>query len=298
MMLKKFSKLTNFTKYYSKKALITVAITGDVPSQNRLAVVPIHPKDQIQDIIKCFEAGARMVHIHVRDDDGKPTWKHEKYHQVIEGVQKYCPEMLVQFTTGNYGPNLEERTECFKYKPDMASLTPGSVNFKNNRKSANQYINTHHDIEEIAKKMLKYNIKPDVAIFDVSMIYATEELVRKKLIQLPVKLMYVMGGWMALNAKKSLLEFMVKESEEAFGKDNFIWTAVGVGWNHEDVLKWTLEMNGHPRTGIEDTLMIKRGVYVTGNEQLVKYTVEVCQKYGREIMTPKEARELLKIPSN
>lgn len=297
-MIKLVHKLSKVKKSYTQKAFITVAITGDVPSQNRLAVVPITPKQQVDDIVKCFEAGARMCHIHVRDDDGKPTWRHEKYKEVLDGVRKECPEMIVQFTTGNYGPSLEERTECFKHKPDMASLTPGSVNFKNSRQSANQYINTHNDIEEIAKKMLQYKIKPDVAIFDVSMIYALEDLVRRKLVQLPLRIMYVMGGHMALNAKKNLLEFMVKESEEAFGKDNFTWTAVGVGWNHDEVMNWTLQLGGHPRTGIEDTLMIKRGVYVNGNVQLVKYAVDLCHKYGRELMSPKEAREMLRIENS
>jgi 3-keto-5-aminohexanoate cleavage enzyme len=197
-----FLQQKRFEKINKNKALITVAITGDVPAKNRLAAVPTTPKEQIQDIIKCFEAGARMVHIHVRDDEGKPTWQHNKYKEVFEGVKKFCPEMLVQFSTGNYATDIDERTECFKYKPHMASLTPGSVNFRQTRLSANHYLNSHEEIVEMAKRMLLYNIVPDVAIFDLSMIYAAEQLVRQNLIKLPIRLMYVFGGHMALPARK------------------------------------------------------------------------------------------------
>ena len=185
--------------------------------------------------------------------------------------------------------------ECFKYKPHMASLTPGSVNFRKTRLSANDYLNSHEEIEIITKKMNEFNIKPDVAIFDLSMIYAAEQLVRQGLIKLPIRMMYVFGGHMALPARKEVLEFLLSETESCFGKNNFNWCAVGVGWNHDQIQRWALEMGGQPRTGLEDTLMIKRRVYAKGNEQLVKHIVGLCDEYSKEIMTPKEAREFLQI---
>ena len=177
----------------------------------------------------------------------------------------------------------------------MASLTPGSVNFRKTRLSANDYLNSHEEIEIITKKMNEFNIKPDVAIFDLSMIYAAEQLVRQGLIKLPIRMMYVFGGHMALPARKEVLEFLVSETESCFGKNNFNWCAVGVGWNHDQIQRWALEMGGQPRTGLEDTLMIKRRVYAKGNEQLVKHIVGLCDEYSKEIMTPKEAREFLQI---
>jgi len=277
-----------------KPVVITVAITGDVAQQSRVNV-PVTPKQQIEQIVQSFEKGARMVHIHVRDDNGKPTWDPKKYQEVIEGCKKYCPEMIVQFSTGNYAPNIEERLKCLELGPDMASLTPGSVNFKSSRPgagTATRYINTHEDIDALSTKMLELNIKPDVAIFDLSMIYSTADLVRRKLIKLPVRLMYVLGGHMALESRKEILEFLIRESHHCFG-DNFNWCAVGVGWNNPAVLKWNLELDGNPRTGIEDTLMLKRGVFAKDNADLVDFLTKMVLQAGKRIATPEEARSIL-----
>jgi len=277
-----------------KPVVITVAITGDVAQQSRVNV-PITPKQQVEQIIASYEKGARMVHVHVRDDQGKPSWDPKKYQEVMEGCKKYCPEIILQFSTGNYAPNLEERVKCLDLRPEMASLTPGSVNFKHTRPgegTATQYLNTHHDIDTIAAKLLQLDIKPDVAIFDLSMIYATADLVRRKLIKLPVRLMFVMGGHMALDSRKEILEFLIKESKHCFG-DKFNWCAVGVGWNNPTVMKWNLELGGNPRTGIEDTLMLKRGVFAKDNAELVENVTRMIIESGNRIATPKEAREIL-----
>jgi len=271
-----------------------VAITGDVAQQSRVNV-PITPKQQVEHIIASYDKGARMVHIYVRDDQGKPSWDPKKYQEVMEGCKKYCPEMIIQFSTGNYAPTIEERVQCLELLPEMASLTPGSVNFKPTRPgegTATQYLNTHHDIDTIAAKLLQLNIKPDVAIFDLSMIYATADLVRRKLIKLPVRLMYVMGGHMALDSRKEILEFLINESRHCFG-DKFNWCAVGVGWNNPAVMKWTLELGGNPRTGIEDTLMLKRGVFAKDNAELVANLSRMIIESGNRIATPTEAREIL-----
>jgi len=177
----------------------------------------------------------------------------------------------------------------------MASLTPGSVNFKSTRPgegTAIQYINSHYDIDSLAAKMLELDIKPDVAIFDLSMIYATADLVRRKLIKLPVRVMYVMGGHMALDSRKEILQFFISESKHCFG-DNFNWSAVGVGWNNPAVMKWTLELGGNPRTGIEDTLMLKRGIFAKDNADLVSNVAKMIEDRGNRIATPEEARQIL-----
>ena len=122
----------NLKRNYSKlPAVITAALTGDVPTKNKHMNVPITPEEIVHDACEVFEAGARMIHIHVRDDEGKPTCKAEYYERVLEGVRRDCPDMILQFSTGNYWPNLEERVKCFTLdkKPEMGSWTPGSVNF-------------------------------------------------------------------------------------------------------------------------------------------------------------------------
>jgi 3-keto-5-aminohexanoate cleavage enzyme len=162
-------------------------------------------------------------------------------------------------------------------------------------KLSKYYFNTHEEIETMASKMKELKIKPDVAIFDLSMIYNTADLVESGLISLPVRLMFVMGGHMALDSRKEVLEFMIKEAEHCFGEKNYTWCAVGVGWNNPAVVRWNIELGGHPRTGIEDTLMIERGVFAKNNAELVSSVAHQCQKYERKLATPEEARDILGI---
>jgi len=172
------------------------------------------------------------------------------------------------------------------------------------------YINSHDEIDGLAKKMLDLAILPDVAIFDLSMIYSTAELVKRGLIKLPVRLMFVLGGHMALEARKEVLEvrtclallqltneryyqFLVSESDVAFGRDKYTWCSVGVGWNHGAISKWCLEMGGHPRTGFEDSLMLARGKFATNNQEMVKQLVEMCNELDRPVATVAQARQIL-----
>jgi len=291
----------------SSAALITVAITGDVPEKNRICDVPITPTEQVRQIRECFESGARMVHVHVRDEAGRCTWEKDKYEEVMMGVREECPEMILQFSTGNYAPAFEERSAMLDLHPEMASLTPGSVNFRATRPArgtelftGRQYLNTHEDVDALAERMQKNGVKPDVAIFDLSMLYATHDLIQRGVIKEedgPVRLMYVLGGHMALPAHRPVLEFLLSESERLFGREGFTWCGVGVGWNHEAVCRWTLELGGHPRTGFEDTMMTRRGVFAASNAELVQYVVGLCEEYDRHIATPREAREILGLPS-
>ncbi|KAL9644938.1 hypothetical protein ABK040_004432 [Willaertia magna] len=278
-----------------KPVLITAALTGDVPTKNRHMKVPITPEEIIEDACEVFDAGARMIHVHVRDENGKPTCKYEYYEKVLEGVRKDCPEMVVQFSTGNYAPNLEERIKCFQLekKPEMGSWTPGSVNFLPSRKGSDIYWNTNEDLEAIIKVFKENGVRPDVALFDVSMLYRTHMLYKLGWIQAPVRLMFVFGGYMALPPRESLIKFLVSECSSLFGEGNWSWCGVGVGWNHSALQRLTLENEGHPRTGFEDSFLIKRKVIAKNNKQLVEHLVELCNEYERPIATPEEARKLL-----
>ncbi|KAG2385985.1 hypothetical protein C9374_003134 [Naegleria lovaniensis] len=279
----------------SKPVLITAALTGDVPSKNRHMKVPITPDEIVQDTCEVFESGARMIHVHVRDDEGKPTYKYEYYQRVLEGVRKHCPDMIIQFSTGNYAPNVEERVKCFQLeqKPEMGSWTPGSTNFLPARKGSDIYWNTNEDVEEILKVMKENGIRPDVAIFDASMLYRTHMLMKLGWITPPIRLMFVFGGYMALPPRESLIKFLVSECDELFGHENYTWCGVGVGWNHSQLQRMTLLNGGHPRTGFEDSFLIKRRVIAKSNKQLVQHLAEICQEFERPIATPQQAREIL-----
>mmetsp|Transcript_12831 Transcript_12831/g.14250 ORF Transcript_12831/g.14250 Transcript_12831/m.14250 type:complete len:328 (+) Transcript_12831:14-997(+) len=275
--------------------VITCAITGDVPSTDRIPV-PVTPEQQVASILEAHEAGASVVHLHVRDENAKCTFNPDLYKKVMDGVREKAPEMILEFSTGNYAPTVQDRALCLQHKPDMASLCPGSVNFKATRPGKDifkQFLNTHEEIDYLAKTMMDNNIKPDVAIFDVSMLYHTNDLIRQGKLKTPVRLMFVMGGHMGLEARRPLLDFLVKESTDLLGKENFTWQTVGVGWNHDSIAKWTLDLGGHLRTGFEDSLMIRRGVFAKSNADLVRHMASLCKAIDRPVATPQQAREII-----
>jgi len=274
-------------------AIISVAITGDVANKQRVKGLPVTTSEQVKSICEAFEAGARHCHVHVRDENGKPSWRADLYKNVLDGVKRECPDMIVEFSTGNYATNITDRVACLHHKPHMASLTPGSINFKYSRESANQYMNTHSDISTIAQTMKDYNVKPAVCIFDVSMIYSCAELIERGLVSAPPHIYFVMGGHMALAAREPLLDFMIKESNEILPGRS--WTGIGVGWNHKDIIKWTLKNGGHPRTGFEDNLMVKRGVIAKNNAELVQGIVALCPQFNRHPASTEETRNILTI---
>jgi len=276
--------------------IITVAITGDVAEKKRNIAVPISPQEQIESAHEAFDSGARVVHLHVRDVNGNPTWGAERYGEVLTGLKKHCPELLVEFSLGNYAPTIEERLSCLSKHPNLASLCPGSVNFKSSRpERATAFLNSHSDIVAMCTTMKEKKVKPNVTIFDLSMIYNTADLVKQGLLELPLNLMYVIGGHMALEARKPMLEFLISETNHYIGEKNFIWTVVGVGWNHSTTQKWSLELGGHMRTGFEDSLMVSRGVFAKSNKELVDHVVKLAKENNRSIATPQQARQLLSL---
>lgn len=141
--------------------------------------------------------------------------------------------------------------------------------------------------------MLENRVKPNVTIFDVSMIYHTGDLIRNGLLELPLHVMFVMGGHMGLEARQPLLDFLISESDEVFGKDNYNWSVVGVGWNHITTQQWGLDRGGNVRTGFEDSLMISRGKFARSNKELVENVVRMSQEVGRPIATHKQARQII-----
>jgi len=202
----------------------------------------------------------------------------------------------VEFSTSNFAKTIPEKIGCLKHNPDLASITTGSCNLNSPRPNVPIYINTHEEIDATVIEMKNRNIKPAIGIFDVGMIYHAHTLLKRNLLVAPYRFVFVLGGYMGLPARRGLLEFMVNECNDLFGKDNFTWTTVGVAWNHEEVVRWTLELGGHPRTGFEDTLMIRKGEYASSNAELVSYIAKICKEYGRPIATPAEAKKIILQP--
>ncbi len=272
----------------SEPCIITVAITGAVPRKEDNPAVPVVPSEQIESTHEAFEAGASLVHIHVRNDDQSPGSDPEKFRQIQEGVKKHCPEMIIQFSTGGRGRELAKRGAMLDLRPDMASLATGSVNFP-----TSIYENPPGFVEELASTMLEFDIKPEIEIFDVAMLYNAANLVRKGLLKTPVHVQFVLGIPNALPARRKLLDFLISESQEVLPDST--WTAAGIGRHQFTVNQWCLELGGHCRTGLEDNIKYDRDRLAKNNAELVTKIVDVVDQYDRYPASPEEARQLLNL---
>lgn len=270
----------------SHPAVISVAITGSLPQKANNPAVPITPAEQIESTHEAFEAGAALVHIHVRDDEGRPSSDPERFARVQEGIKKHCPGMIVQFSTGGRGRGLSERGSMLYLRPDMASLATGSVNFP-----TSIYENPPDFVEDLARNMLGFGIKAEVEVFDVAMLYNAAELVKRGLLKSPAHVQFVLGLKNALPARRELLEFLVKELEAIL--PGATWTAAGMGKNQLVVNHWALELGGHARTGLEDNLRFDEHRLAASNAELVARVAALTAEYGRTVASPGESRVLL-----
>lgn len=270
----------------AEPAIITVAITGSQPTKAQNPAVPITPAEQIESTHEAFEAGASLVHIHVRDEEGRSSSDAERFAQVQEGIRRHCPGMIVQFSTGGRGREPAERGSSLKHRPDMASLATGSVNF-----ATIIYENPPALIEGLAKSMLENEVKPEIEIFDLAMLYNARELVDRGLLEAPVHVQFVMGIPGALPARERVLDFLISELHEVL--PGATWTAAAIGRHQFTANRWALTKGGHLRTGLEDNIYLDKGRLAASNAELVRRAADLCAEHGRPPATPIEARRLL-----
>jgi 3-keto-5-aminohexanoate cleavage enzyme len=266
--------------------IISVAITGSVPRKKDNPAVPITVPEQIDSTHAAYEAGAALVHVHVRNDDETPSSDPEKFARLQEGIRRHCPDMIIQFSTGGRGRALDQRGAMLYLQPDMASLATGSVNFP-----TIVYENPPDFVRSLAKTMLDDGIKPEIEVFDLAMLYNTADLVAEGLIAAPPHVQFVFGVKHALPARREILEFEVAQLRALL--PGATWTAAGIGRNQLEVNRWSLELGGHCRTGLEDNVRWDKTTLATSNAQLVKRVAELCGEYGRPVARAAEARQIL-----
>jgi 3-keto-5-aminohexanoate cleavage enzyme len=273
----------------NKPVIITVAITGALPRKRDTPAVPVTPSEQIESTHEAFEAGAALVHVHVRAPDESPSSDPELFAQVQEGVRKHCPGMIIQFSTGGRGRDQAARGAMLYLRPDMASLATGSVNFP-----ASVYENPPEFVEGLAQTMRDKDIKPEIEVFDAAMLYNAANLFRRGLIKGPPHVQFVLGIANALPARRSVFDFL--RAELAAVLPDATWVAAGTGRHQWEVNQWCLEAGGHCRTGLEDNIKFDQTRLAASNAELVKRIVDECAVYERVVATPAQARTILGLP--
>ncbi|MGF6735244.1 3-keto-5-aminohexanoate cleavage enzyme [Paraburkholderia youngii] len=274
----------------SEPCIISVAITGSVPRKKDNPAVPITISEQIESTQEAYEAGASLVHLHVRDEQENSSSDRSSFAALQDGIRKHCPDIIIQFSTGGRGRSFEQRGAMLDLRPDMASLATGSVNFP-----TTVYENPPDFVRALAQTMLDYDVKPEIEVFDLAMLYSTADLVQQGLLKSPVHVQFVMGVKNALPARREILEFEVQQLKTLL--PDATWTAAGIGRHQLEVNHWTLEMGGHCRTGLEDNVRWDKDTLAKSNAQLVARVAALCDEYGRPVASAAKAREILDLPA-
>ncbi|MFT4012186.1 MAG: 3-keto-5-aminohexanoate cleavage protein [Paracoccus sp. (in: a-proteobacteria)] len=275
------------TELSDKPCIICVAITGSLPTKQNNPAVPITIAEQIESTQAAFEAGATIAHCHVRDDEGKPTSDPERFARLKEGLEKHCPGMIVQLSTGGRSGAGTTRGGMLPLAPDMASLSVGSNNFP-----TRVYENPPDLVDWLAAEMLKYGVKPEIEAFDLSHILQAARMHKDGRIKDTPYVQFVMGVKNAMPVDREVFDYYIYTVKRLFGKD-VAWCAAGIGPNQIVLNEWAVGSGGHARTGLEDNVRLDRDRLAPSNAALVERVVDLCAQYGRPVATWRQARQIL-----
>ena len=246
-----------------RPVVLAVAITGSVPRKADNPAVPITVAEQVESTHEAFEAGASLVHIHVRNPDETPSSDPQLFKGVMEGVRRHCPGMIVQFSTGGRGRDPSARGSALYLRPEMASLSTGSVNFP-----TIVYENPPSLIDELATTMKQHGVRPEIEVFDLSMIHGARLLVDRGIIDHRPHVQFVLGVKNALPAQEHLLDILLAELRRQLPEAT--WTAAGIGRYQSEVMEWALRRGADGvRTGLEDNIRVTHSQLAKGNAELV-----------------------------
>jgi len=268
------------------RVIITAAITGSRITRQTSPHIPITPEEIAQSAVECWEAGASIAHIHVRDPrTGQGTQDLGLFRQVVEKLRKETDLILSLTTSGIPGRNLpvEERLGPLALNPELASFDAGSINL-----GGSVFINTPEFLGRAAEIMKDKGVKPEIEIFDSGMIVTALRMLEEGKLVAPLHFQFVLGTpWGAPATPKSLLHLLEHIPAES------TWSVIGIGKGHLPMSMMGLIMGGHIRVGMEDNVYYDQGVQARNNAQFVRRIVRIAREYGREPASASEAREIL-----
>ena len=270
----------------SDPCIICVAITGSVPQKSDNPAVPITVPEQIESTPAAFEAGASICHAHVRNDDGSTTSDPDKFALLKEGIEKHCPGMIVQLSTGGRSGAGKTRGGMLPLRPDMASLSVGSNNFP-----TRVYENPPDLVDWLASEMIAHDVKPEIEAFDLSHIFMAAQMHAQGKIKDTPYVQFVMGVKNAMPGDRHVFDFYIETVGRLF--PGAPWCAAGIGANQIVLNEWAVAAGGHARTGLEDNIRWDKHTLAPSNAALVERLVDICAQHDRPVATPAQARDIL-----
>lgn len=269
-----------------EKLIITAAMVGAEVTREDNPNLPLTPEEIAQAAEDAWRAGASIIHLHVRDEQGKATQSAVFFQRAMELIRGRCDAIVQVSTGGAVGMSAEERLQPVTLNPEMASLTTGTVNFADD-----VFYNPPQLIETFAREMKERGVKPEIEVFDVGMIANALALVKKGLVSQPLHFDLVMGVPGGIPGTPKNLLHLVETLPEGS-----TWTVAGIGRTELPLGVMAILLGGHVRVGFEDNVYYSRGVLAESNAQLVERIARLARELGREVARPDEARAILGLP--
>jgi len=273
------------------KVLLTVACTGAWPTKDITPYIPLTPVDEAEEIVRCWEAGASIAHIHVREDDASASMNFDKFAETVELVRARCDIVINLTTSGGLGIADEIRMKPFQeLRPEIASFDAGTMNWAHTTIFENNPV----FLEKLAISMAECNVKPEIEIFDAGMIYNVLHYMKKGQLKENPHFQFVLGAPGGMTAEVKNLMFLLDICQQHLG-NNFTWGALGIGRGHLPLMNATLALGGHLRVGMEDNIYYRKGQLAKSNVEFVERTKRMVAEIDKTIATPDEARQILNL---
>ncbi|MDU8923773.1 3-keto-5-aminohexanoate cleavage protein [Pasteurellaceae bacterium LIM206] len=271
----------------SNKVVLTAALTGALTPKDIAPYIPITPAEIAEDAYKCWKAGASIVHLHMRDDEGQGTMDKHKFKETIDRIKDKCDVVINVTTSGDHRASDEQRMEHLAYvKPEIASFDAGSFNWM----PSGVFMNSPQFLTKLGNTMIELGIKPEIEIFDSGMIHACQYYLKQGNLKAPMHFQIclgVLGGAMATVEDLVYLKNLLPQDST--------WSAFGIGRGHLPIMLSTIAMGGNIRVGLEDNVYYSKGVPAS-NVSLVERAVRIIKEADKEVATPDEARAILSLP--
>ena len=270
------------------KVIITAALTGPIAMKADNPALPTSPEEIAAEAKAAYEAGAAIVHLHLRDDEGRPTADLDVARRVVAAVREACPEVIIQLSTGaGLEVPYEERMKIAEARPAMATLNPCTMTF-----GVGEFRNPPTQMRQLAARMMELGVKPELEIYDTGHLDMGMVLLHEGLLAEPLQVSFVMGVRGGMPADAGLLAYLVRQLPSATN-----WQVIGVGKANLAMTSIGLAMGGNARTGLEDTLMLEKGRPAASNAELVTRLVGIARMLQREPATVAEVVQILGLPT-
>ena len=275
----------------SSKTIITVATTGAWPTKANNPNVPMTPAEIAEDVYDCWQGGAAIAHLHMRDENGNGTMDVEKFAETVRLLRTNHPDcdiVLNMTTSGALVASDELRKAHLKeLRPEMGTFDCGSMNWLN----SSVFLNSPQFLEALGQDMQEWGIKPEIEAFDPGMIGNAAYYLKKGVLKGPLHFQFCMGCANGIPGSLKNLLFMKETMDQLC--PGATWSCFGVGHSAMEILYSAVALGGHIRVGMEDNVMYSKGQLVSSNRQFVERAARVIREYGNEVATPNDAREIL-----